>query len=223
MVLSVNSVAAVSVGASQPNPETRQTQNESAVSAEPFTEQTLINWQEKSFAGNTTYELVKEQNKTYLRGHAAGTASALFKKQKININNKPWLSWHWKINSTYGDIDERTKVGDDFPARLYVTAQVGLLPWDTVAINYVWSSNQTIDTFWESPYTNKSIIVAVQGGEQQVGKWVVQHRNIKNDFKQFFNVDVNNITGLAVMVDGDNTGKSGTAYFGKIEFSKNAE
>ncbi len=187
----------------------------------PFADETLTAWQEKSFVGNTDYTLVVDQGTKVLKASANKTASVLYKEQAIDLTMTPWLEWSWKIESTYNDIDETTREGDDFPARLYVTAQTGLLPWETIAINYVWSSNQPLNTAWQSPFTDKSMMVAVQSGNQLAEHWTSQRRNVADDFKQFFNVDVKKLSGYAVMVDGDNASQVGTAYFGGIVFENN--
>lgn len=190
-----------------------------SVPIESFPDSSLENWKERSFIGNTEYELVQQQGKTVLRGTTDRAASVLYKEKTIRVADTPWLSWQWKIDSAYTLLNETTKAGDDFPARIYVTAKTGFLPWESVAINYVWSSYQAINTAWQSPYTEKSVLIAVQSGNTNAGNWVSQQRNIAEDFKQFFNVEIEHITGLAIMVDGDNAGQSGTAYFGKFEFS----
>jgi len=186
-----------------------------------FPDKSLERWQEQTFAGNTRYELHNESGTTVLKATANNTASVLYRKETIDLTDTPWLEWSWKIESIYEDIDESTKAGDDFPARLYVTAKTGVLPWQTIAINYVWSSDLPMDSVWPNPYTEKSIMVSVQGGNALVGQWVNQRRNVARDFKQLFNIDVKKLVGYAVMVDGDNSSQSGTAYFGNIEFVAN--
>jgi len=186
----------------------------------PFPDNTLAGWKEKSFVGNTNYELVNEANHTVLKAQANKTASVLYKEDAIDLTSSPWLEWSWKIDAAYLGIDEKTKAGDDYPARLYVTAQVGFLPWETIAINYVWASDQPVNSVWQSPFSDKSMMVAVQSGQQFERTWVSQRRNVADDFKQLFNVDVKQISGYAVMVDGDNASQAGTAYFGNIDFRK---
>lgn len=181
----------------------------------------LEHWKEKSFVGNTRYELHNESGTSVLRATAVNSASVLYRQEAVDLASTPWLEWSWKIESTYNGIDEKTKTGDDFPARLYVTAQKGFLPWESIAINYVWSSHSPIGSFWFSPYTKNSIMVAVQGGNSLAGQWVNQRRNIAEDFKDLFNIDVKKLSGFAVMVDGDNSSQSGTAYFGNIDFVAN--
>jgi len=186
-----------------------------------FPDESLDGWQEKAFAGSTQYELHSESGITVLKATANNTASVLYRQEIINLTSTPWLEWSWKIESIYDDINEKTKTGDDFPARLYVTAKTGSLPWQTIAINYVWSSNLPKDSVWFNPYTEKSIMVSVQGGNTLVGQWVNQRRNVARDFKQLFDINVTKLSGYAVMVDGDNSSQSGTAYFGNIEFLAN--
>ena len=62
-------------------------------------------------------------------------------------------------------------------------------------------------------------MIALQSGDEETGQWQHERRNVVDDFKQFFNLDVKQIDGYAVMVDADNTGKQATAYFGNISFS----
>lgn len=187
--------------------------------AHSFPDESLTSWEEKSFTGQTKYELVPIAGQTILKASTDQSASLLYKEKTINLEDTPWLEWTWKVDSVYENIDERSKSGDDFPARLYVAVKKGFLPWNTVAINYVWSSNQLNGSIWKNPFTEKSIMIAVQAGDEMTGQWVTQRRNIVEDFKQLFNIDITKISGYAVMVDGDNSGQKSTAYFGQIDFT----
>lgn len=184
----------------------------------PFKDLTLKNWEERSFSGNSQYEIVNLDGHRVLKGSTDSAASILYKQETINLTKTPTISWSWKIDGIYEDIDEQTRQGDDFPARLYVAVQTGLLPWETLAINYVWSSNQEFGTSWTSPFTEKSKMLAVQSGPSNAGKWVNQSRNIVADFKELFGEDIEEIDGYAVMIDGDNANKKGTAWFAEINF-----
>ncbi|MGQ7845091.1 DUF3047 domain-containing protein [Granulosicoccus sp. 3-233] len=179
----------------------------------------LAGWAERSFKGNTEYRLEEENGVQVLRGETQGQASILYREQKIDLESTPIVEWSWKVNGTYPGIDERSRNGDDFPARLYVVAKTGFLPWETVAINYVWSSQSALDEAWPNPFTDKAQMVVVQSGEEHVGNWVGQRRNVAEDFRQYFDLDVAMLSGYAVMVDGDNADREGTAWFGEIRFS----
>lgn len=201
----IESVSAMSSPASRPSGD--------------FAAPSLADWSERSFDGNTHYELVDDAGTSVLKGHTQGQASILYREKTVKLTDNPIISWSWKVDRTYTNIDEMSRDGDDFPARLYVVAQVGFLPWETLALNYVWASNVPVGDSWENPFTDKARMIAIQSGNAMVGDWVSQTRDVEADFKMQFGMDIDEIKGYAVMVDGDNSGKEATAWFGAISFA----
>lgn len=189
----------------------------SASSSQPLAE---LGWQEKSFSGNTLYTLEHVDNTKIIKGETVGEASALVMNKKIDVSRTPFLNWQWKVSNTYDNPKEKLKSGDDFPARIYVVYQRGYFRWNTVAINYVWSSQHAVGESWDNAHNSKSRIVVVHSGAPVGDTWVFEKRNIRDDFKEHFGVDVKNLTGYAIMVDGDNTNSSGTGWFRNIAFTE---
>jgi len=62
-------------------------------------------------------------------------------------------------------------------------------------------------------------MLALKSGNTLAGQWQFESRNVADDFATLFDVEVDSLNGIAVMVDADNTGKSTVAYFGAIQFS----
>lgn len=184
-----------------------------------FPDKNLRRWSRRDFSGMTRYELVDDAGVRVLRGSTMGDATLLYREKDIDLSRTPWIEWSWRVNTVFSGLDERSRSGDDYPARLYVVARTGFLPWETLAINYVWSSGTPIDTLWRNPFTDKAAMIAVQSGASKVGEWTTQKRNIAQDFERAFGKKINKINGFAVMVDGDNSGSSATAWFGNIDFS----
>ena len=54
-----------------------------------------------------------------------------------------------------------------------------------------------------------------------LNEWVTVKSNVKEDFKKFHNLDLNELDGLAVMADTDNSKMKSVAYFQNIYFSAN--
>lgn len=185
-----------------------------------FAAASLEGWSERSFSGKTDYQLIEDSGLRVLKGHTQGKASILYREQTVDLIKNPVIHWSWKVDRTYMNINERARDGDDFPARLYVVAKVGFLPWETLTINYVWASEVAEGESWTSPYTNKSKMIAVQSGDTHVGSWTIQSRNVAEDFKTHFGMNIKELSGFAVMVDGDNGMREATAWFGEIEFSQ---
>ena len=177
-------------------------------------------WEEHSFVGHTRYTIEQNGDRQTIKAEASGTASVLFRSHKVDLGKTPIVHWRWKINSTYGtQLDEQSRDGDDYPARIYFVVKVGPFPWQTLAVNYVWSSSGQVGDSWPNAYTKKAQMMAIQAGSSNAGRWVTEKRNVVEDFKRLFDVDVGTLDGYAVMVDGDNTGSTGTAWFSDIRFS----
>lgn len=196
-----------------------------------FSADELQHWDERAFAGHTQYVSVTEDNRTALQATTEATASLLFRRQTVDLSSTPILEWSWKISSvlptkakvgdqTPGSRFERTKAGDDFPARIYVVYQPGILPTEARAINYVWSSHEPVGEHWRNPYQSSAQMIVVESGAERIGQWVTITRNVKEDFKRFFDIDTNTLHGFAVMVDGDNTGSSTTSWFDYLKFTQ---
>ena len=88
------------------------------------------------------------------------------------------------------------------------------------AINYVFSSNNEVGFNSPSPYTKKSIDSVLASSKNNLNKWIIVKANVKEDFKKFHNLDVNELDGLAIMSDTDNSKKKTVAYYQNIYFSE---
>ena len=184
-----------------------------------FPDATLDDWQQREFEGRSEYALVDEGGRRVLDARTDGAASILYREREVDLAATPRLSWSWRIDGVYDDIDELTKGGDDYPARLYVVVRDGLLPWDTLALNYVWASSRPAGTMWRSPYTDKAVMIAVQSGDERAGAWICETRDVAADFRTAFDRRIETLDGYAVMVDGDNGDRRGAARFGALGFS----
>lgn len=189
------------------------------ISVARFSKGELNGWQERSFVGHTQYQIVTLPQGKALQSNSHGTASGLFKEITIDLTKTPWLNWSWRIDNTLTGNNERSKKGDDYPARIYVVVSGGLFFWKTVALNYVWSNQQPLNSTWDNPYTSNAKMVAVRSGANQTGEWVSQKQNVLEDLKKAFGREITEIHAVAVMTDSDNTGAATAAMYGDIFFS----
>ena len=180
----------------------------------------LSGWESKSFKGETSYTIVVENGVSALRAQSNGTASGLGKKVKIDLEKTPYLNWSWKVDGLLTGIDEQSKSGDDYVARLYVVKSGGALIWKTRALNYVWSSNQKKEASWPNAYQPKNAsMLAVRGVSDQTGEWMYEKRNVKEDLQRAFGKNFKRVDAIALMTDTDNSGRSASALYGDIFFS----
>lgn len=179
----------------------------------------LSGWEEKEFAGKTDYRIVYVEARKVLEASSNDAASGMFKEIKVDLEKTPYLNWTWRVENVFQGLNERSKEGDDYPARVYVVFSGGLLFWKTKALNYVWSSSQPLDSKWPNAFTANAKMIAIESGSDYLGKWLTYKRNIKEDYKNLFGDDVRYVDAVAIMTDTDNAHGKAKAYYGEIYFS----
>ena len=188
--------------------------NEIVVGA--FSQGDLTGWETEVFNAETRYHFEDTAEGTVLKSEANTSASGLFKKLTIDLSQTPCLRWRWKVDRALEGLDETTKAGDDYAARVYLVVSTGPFFWQTHAISYVWSGSRPIDTFWPNAYTDKATMIAMQSGNSRAGEWVQETRNIRADVERFVGADIKMAHAVALMTDTDDSALTATAYYGDI-------
>ncbi len=189
-----------------------------------FTKDELSNLEVRKVRGaenKTIYTIGLNENGNFLKAVADNAASGLGKEVKIDLNKTPFINITWKIEKDLTGIKENTKKGHDFAARVFAVKKTGATPLSNRAINYVFSSNNEIGFNWPSPYTKKSIDNVLASTKNNLNEWVTVKANVKEDFKRFHNLNVDELDGLAIMSDTDNSKMKAIAYYQNIYFSEN--
>ena len=184
-----------------------------------FNEEELQTLKVRKIKKLTDYSIGSNENGNYLKAEAEGQASGLGKEIKIDLNKTPFLNITWKVEKNLYGINERSKKGHDYAARVFVIKKTGSTALSNRAINYVFSSNENIGEFWTSPFTKKSIDFVLATTNINDNEWVSVKTNVKNDFKKLHNLNVDELNGVAIMSDTDNSKKKSIAYYQNIFFS----
>ena len=187
-----------------------------------FTEEELNSLEVRKVRGadaKTVYSIGNNENGNYLKAVAANAASGVGTEIKINLDKTPFINITWKIEKDLKGIKEYTKKGHDFAARVFVIKKTGATPLSNRAINYVFSSNSNVGETWPSPYTKKSIDSILASTKSNFNEWVTVKANVKEDFKKFHDLDVEELSGIAIMADTDNSKLTAISYYQNIFFS----
>lgn len=184
-----------------------------------FTEEELKTLKVKKIKKFTEYQIGSNANGNFLRAEAEGQASGLGKEIKINLDKTPFINITWKVENNLNGINEKSKKGHDFAARVFVVKKTGITALSNRAINYVFSSNEDIGENWRSPYTKNSIDYVLSTTKINDNEWITVKSNVKNDFKNLHNLDVNEIDGVAILTDTDNSKMKAVSYYQNIYFS----
>ena len=176
-------------------------------------------WRQKDFVATNSYYFYQEKQSSVVQISANKSASGLFLEKDIDINQTPFLQWSWKINHVLTNIDEHSKKGDDFAARVYVITSTGPFPWQKRSLCYVWSNNQAINSTWPNPFTGKVKMIALNSGNHLAGSWQHHQRNIQQDFENAFNKKYSQIEAIAIMTDTDNSQQQATGWYKNIRLT----
>ncbi|MDN2663586.1 DUF3047 domain-containing protein [Psychromonas sp. 14N.309.X.WAT.B.A12] len=194
-----------------------------------FANNGLANWEEESFEGQSTYNIVKYGQRTVLKAESNNSASGLVLKKRVDLLKTPYIQWDWLTTSKLSGLNEQAKPGDDYVARIYVVIDGGFAVWSSKCLSYVWSSNQAQGTVWNNAFIGDRVrMIAVRGEQDNINQWYQEKRNVYQDLidqfgdkgseqknqKAYRYIDV-----IAIMTDTDNSGRQAESYYGDISFS----
>lgn len=195
-----------------------------------FSQDDLSSWTTKSFSGRTRYRIIAIDNLSILKADSEDSASGLWLDRKIDLLKTPFINWSWSIENRLQGLDERSKSGDDYAARIYVVIKGGWAMWQTKAMNYVWSSNQKEGAEWDNAYVGDKVrMIAVRGREAKLNHWYFEKRNVYRDLIAAYgdkgseekNLEAYRyIDSIAIMTDTDDSHQKAVSYYGDIIFSK---
>ena len=184
-----------------------------------FTEEEFKTLKVKKAKGETTWNLGINENGNFIKAEAEGKGSALGKEIQIDLSKTPFINITWKVEKDLPKIIENSKKGHDFAARVFVIKKTGATALSNRAISYVFSSNNSVDENWSSPYTKKSIDYVLSTTKENLDTWVTVKTNVKEDFMKLHGLDILHLTGVAIMTDTDNSKLKAISYYQNIYFS----
>jgi hypothetical protein len=199
----------------------------------------LANWRPVTFPKikeHTQYSIEDQGREKVLRAESRASASAIVYRSPFNIYDYPRLRWKWKVANVYEKGNARTKEGDDYPLRVYVLFEYdpdkasfydamkygvaksfyGEYPPHS-ALNYIWANRDDETGIITNTYTSNAKMIVLQKGKKNLGRWIVEERNILDDYRKAFGTDPPAMATLGIMNDSDDTKESSVSYVGFIE------
>ena len=188
---------------------------------------------------HSRYQLTDDDGEQVVMASTDNSASGLIARVSVEPGDSLILRWRWKVSNVYEQGNARKKEGDDYPARIYVafefepdeagfferakrkTVEVVFgeeLPGN--ALNYIWANRLPVGEIIANPFTDTTMMVAVNSGTANTGEWVTVERDIVADYRKAFGREPPKLVGVAIMSDSDNTGASATAWYGDVSLVK---
>lgn len=181
------------------------------------------NWRSQGFPliAATEYEVKAEEDRLVITGRSEDSNRALLRKLEVEDPAKAVLSWRWRARGELTAVDsERTKAGDDFAARVFVVFETSFIPTRTRAINYVWAAKEPVGTTFPSPFSRhvSHVVLRTNSGDPEANIWRNERRDVLADYEAFFGESATKISGIAIMVDTDNSDGRAEADFAELFF-----
>lgn len=177
-------------------------------------------WEVKEFKGRTFYAVAHDDDGSHvLKAQSRDAASGLIFRKEYALHDFPVLAWRWKVGNILDKGDETKKEGDDYAARVYVIFPHWFFP-RTKSINYIWANKLPKGRHVPNPFAGNAVMVAVESGRENVGRWMTERRNVYEDYRAIFGEEPPRVGAIAVMTDTDNTGSSATAWYDDIRIER---
>ncbi|HEV8673895.1 MAG TPA: DUF3047 domain-containing protein [Methylomirabilota bacterium] len=180
-------------------------------------------WQKQRWGSpNYDFTVVEDSGRKVLHLKSAGDSSNISKeiKGKVDLKETPILEWSWKVVTLPRGGDSRKKETDDQAAQIYVTWPRFPEAVRSQIIGYIWDTTAPVGSIIKSQKTGTVTYVVVRSGPADLGQWLTEQRNVREDFKKIYGEEPDNPAILSFGIDSDDTKSTAESYMGPILFKK---
>lgn len=182
-------------------------------------EEGFKNWKIREFKGKADY-FVKISPKNVITLKSEKTSFSLSRELVVDLKKFPFLNFEWLVEKLPSKGDLRDKLLDDQAAQIYVIIQSFPEFVNYKAIGYVWETTAPLGVYQSKKFKNIKYVV-IRTGEDGLKKWHVEKRNIYEDFRKIWNMELGNEKlVITIGIDSDDTKSSALSSFGNIYFSE---
>jgi hypothetical protein len=153
-----------------------------------------------------------------LRAETRGTASMLFRHVDVDLAAYPVLAWRWYVERPVeSPLDERTREGDDHPARLFLAFLAG--GGRERAMEIIWGNRLRAGDYkviGDFPH------YVADGGDGNVGRWRDEEVDLAAIYRHLWPDDGApvRLVDIAVFCDTDETGGRSVSYVADVRVKR---
>jgi hypothetical protein len=171
-------------------------------------------WQLKEKSGKAEFAVVKDGDLHALRLKSTNTSFSIQKEINVDVKKYPILSWKWKVTKLPAGGDFRKSKTDDQAAQLFIGFTM------TKAIVYIWDTTAPQGMMGDAAgvWPMKIKVIAVRSGSTDTGKWIVEARNVREDYKKLFGEEPPPAQGVRLQINSQHTETSAESWFADVVF-----
>lgn len=164
--------------------------------------------------------IVVDEGRKALHMKSDDDSSTINKKlrQKIDLQRTPILQWQWKVVELPTSGDSRRADKLDQAAQIYVSWPRFPRAFRSRIIGYVWDTTAPVGTQIRSPKSHMVTYIVVRSGDAELGKWITEQRNVREDYKRIFGEEPFDPGYISLSIDSNDTHSRAEAFIGAILF-----
>jgi hypothetical protein len=159
----------------------------------------LRGWELTTHDGTAELATVREEIGPALKLHADKSSFSIQKEIDVDLRVTPWLVWQWKVTALPKRGDFTRTERDDQAAQLIIAFSKSF--WEIrKSLSYIWGNTFPIGTMDDTaagallPLLDMKAVV-VRSGEQEMGIWISESRNVFEDYKQLYGKEPDRAVG----------------------------
>lgn len=184
----------------------------------------------------TDYTVLRSIDGYYLRARTNGTGSWLEYTfdEGLDITRYPVMTWRWKTDRLPEVEWEKNEEENDFALRIELVYDLPGNKWNPLNMarkglvralfkgnppelitSYVWAANVPAEKPYASPESEKTMIIPVQSTRYMTGRWLIESRNVAEDYEHFRSIHKLVLKKIRIRADTDNSmsiSESGLMY-----------
>ena len=178
-------------------------------------------WRLTTRTGKADAATVPESGGRILHMKCVDSSFSLEHEFMITTDDFHYISWTWKAVTLPLAGDVRMKERNDQALQLLVAFENGRI------LSYVWDSNAPEGTVADEsigwPVNLAIRVIVVKSGPADTGKWITLKRNIRDDYREFFNGPPPGIQGVRIQSNTQYTGDTAEGFVRDIVFSRSLQ
>ena len=181
-----------------------------------------LGWKKfETLGGRADYNftVVNDEGRRALDMKAAGNHSTIMRELRVDLGASPVLVWQWKVVSLPRGADLRERATSDAAGHLFLAWPRFPTLLRSRLIGYVWDPNLPVGSIVKSRKTGTVEFLIVRSGEQGLGQWTGEARDVVDDYRTIFGELPTNPRAIALSIDTNDTQSTAETLFGPIAFT----
>jgi len=168
------------------------------------------------------FTVIEQDGQRVLHLKSAGDSSNINKdiRGKVRLAETPILEWTWKVTALPKGADARQGATDDEAAQVYVVWPRFPQAIRSQIIGYIWDTTAPAGSVFKSQRTGTVTYVVMRSGPAELGKWLTERRDVREDFKRIYGEAPEDPGGIAIGIDSDDVKGTAESFIGRIAFRK---